>query len=473
MPGKAREFSCPECDRTRVTQVVGERCLQCYERARERRSVATCEDCGRTRYAYFRRGLCPACYEQRRRRSFRCATCLETVKAPASFAAMATCPRCWSRDQVVDFVCPSCGLAMHGRPDGGTCHGCATERRMRTATCVDCGQTRRAEFTRGVLCKACRSARAARRKGIATVRAPLDHRVAEARCIETLAPLRRGWLREFLDGSYRRRSPKTRRNLLRVVAAFDRFVLDRPNVGPGQWSLVSEDDVEAYLAEAGRFSLQPGRAFFEWLGRKQATRLQRALPAAPHLVRIRQLPAEELHRRYREWTAGDADPLAALAGLLAIVHCLRSGEIRTLRLSDVVAPDLLRVRDVIVPLAPPVEAALGRYLEWRSEHYGGPSRYLLVSRASRLHDRPISQDGLQKRLGGATVAALRQTAIRQLFAGVGADGLQLAAATRLSLHAADTYRRAFGERTLVAARTTGGAVDPYPAARQAAAGSTL
>jgi hypothetical protein len=132
-------------------------------------------------------------------------------------------------------------------------------------------------------------------------------------------------------------------------------------------------------------------------------------------------------------------------GLLALVHCLRSGEIRALRLSGVFASDELRVGDRVIHLAEPAADALARYLRWRAEHYGGPSTYLLVSRASRLHDRPVSQYCLQHNiLGGISVSSLRQTAIRSLIHGAGCDGLQLASYARLSLDAAGVYLRAFG-----------------------------
>jgi integrase len=172
--------------------------------------------------------------------------------------------------------------------------------------------------------------------------------------------------------------------------------------------------------------------------------IARALPKPSKPLRLRLLTAEQVAERYRRWTAGGAHPPEALVGLLALVHCLRSGELRTLALSSVVGRDRLRVGSRIVHLAEPVAEALARYLTWRAERYAGPSTYLLVSRASRLHDRPVSRCWLQENvLGGITVASLRQTAIQHLIQGSGCDGLQLASYARLSLDAVGVYMRAF------------------------------
>jgi hypothetical protein len=65
-----------------------------------------------------------------------------------------------------------------------------------------------------------------------------------------------------------------------------------------------------------------------------------------------------------------------------------------LKLSDVCPPDELELGGFRIKLAPPVVAALDRYLAWRSENYTGPSGYLLVSAAGRISDRPISKQTL-------------------------------------------------------------------------------
>src|SRR6266545_8075562 len=148
MPAKPRQFTCPDCSRTRLTQVRRNLCFSCYERQRprERKTLDTCESCERTRLAYYRRGLCPACYEQLRRRIFECGVCEREVEAPGSFAVMATCPRCWSRRRIIDrFFCLGCGETKRTRPTNGVCRACYQQNQMRAATCRVCGQTRKTE----------------------------------------------------------------------------------------------------------------------------------------------------------------------------------------------------------------------------------------------------------------------------------------------------------------------------------------
>lgn len=379
---------------------------------------------------------------------FECVVCNREVEAPASFAVMATCPRCWSRGRVVEaFVCPECGETKRTRPVRGVCRACYQQNHVRAATCRVCGQARKTEMDSSGRCRACRSLEAARRRGVPPASAPALPDVAEARLIALLAPLRRPWVREFLETAYWRRSSKTRQMCLRALAGFDRYLSEQADVGGGQWSLVTLDEVHGFLAGAGRFALQPTKAYLSWLrSRKKMDRpIASALPKRSKPLRLRLVSTEQAAERYRRWTASDSDPREALVGLLALVHCLRSGEIRALRLSDVLGSDHLSVGDRAVNLAAPVAEALTRYLRWRAESYGGPSTYLLVSRASRLHDRPVSRFCLQENiLGGVSVSSLRQTAIQSLIHGAGCDGLQLACFARLSLDAAGAYIRAFG-----------------------------
>lgn len=191
---------------------------------------------------------------------------------------------------------------------------------------------------------------------------------------------------------------------------------------------------------------QPAKAFFTWLLTRKHTRepITKRLPKPPKPFRIRLLSDEQVRAFFSGWTDGNTDPAAALVGLLALVHCLRKIEIRLLRLTDVLAANQVRIGTRVIELAPPVATALGRYLAWRSEHYAGPSSYLLVTQASRLHDRPVSQGWFAEHLLPAPVANLRQTAIHRLIAASGCDGLQLAAYAQLSLDAVGVYMRAFG-----------------------------
>lgn len=205
-----------------------------------------------------------------------------------------------------------------------------------------------------------------------------------------------------------------------------------------------------YLSEGSRFRLERARMFFRWMHRRKgsASNLEDALPRPPHTFRPRVLPLDEVRRLYTRWAAADAPPTEALVGLLALVHCLRTGEIRLLRMVDVLAGGQIRVGGLTVDLAPPAADALHRYLQWRADWYHGPSEYLIVSRASRLHNRPVSASWFAVHLlPEVSVAALRQTAIQRLIQGADTDGLQLAAYARLSLDASSVYLRAFGGPT--------------------------
>ena len=149
--------------------------------------------------------------------------------------------------------------------------------------------------------------------------------------------------------------------------------------------------------------------------------------------------------RYRYWTSPNAHPQQALTGLLVLVHCLRSRELQRLKIGEVCPPDELQLGGRHVKLAPPVVAALDRYLAWRSENYSGPSPYLLVSAAGRLSGRPVSKQTLShSTFLGTSPSGLRQTAIRCLVQ-LGIDRLELAAQTRLQLAAVQEYQFAFGQ----------------------------
>lgn len=297
---------------------------------------------------------------------------------------------------------------------------------------------------RGV-CRACRSAEQLRRKGVGLKPRRLSQESLEQLLLAQFAPIRRAWVREFLDTAYRHRTDKTRSMFLRALSKFDAFVTEYTSAAEAQWTLLTVEHVEGYLAAHGRLRLETVKQFFRWLrSRKKTARLVAVLPPRPHRIRLRLLPVEQVLASFRQWTSDNADPRVALVGLLALVHCLRNGEIRRLRLADVIGADRLQVGNRSLQLAAPVTVALERYMNWRAQMYGGPSTYLLVSRASRLHDRPVSSVWFQyDLLDGVAISSLRQSAIRQLVQAVECDGLQVAAYTGLSLGAASGYINLF------------------------------
>ena len=445
-----RLFCCPACGETRVTGVRKGLCFRCYQRTRpprEHKTMGRCNGCAQVRVAFYRQGLCPGCYERERRQCFTCPACQRQVEAPANFAAMRVCPRCWSRSRVVEaFTCPACRVTKRTRPQAGVCRRCYERGRRWVAFCPGCQQDREMDSGRHSLCRACRQERERRSKGIPAIeREPQE--ALEGRLLNMLAPLRSAWVADFLVTRYRRRTPKTREELLRALVKFDGHLTRESNVGHGQWSLVSPDHVEAYLASVGRLQLEPAKQFFKWLRSRKGTvhDLASWLPRRPHAPRLRLLTFEQVWSLYGRWTSDISEPREALVGLLALVHCLTNSQIRQLRLADVHAPDRLLVARRSLTLAPPVEKAVVRYLAWRARSYKGPSRYLIVNAAGRTKDQPVGETWFQYwLLGGISVASLRQTAINQLVQHVGCDELQLAAFTGLSLGSVALYTRLFG-----------------------------
>jgi integrase len=81
--------------------------------------------------------------------------------------------------------------------------------------------------------------------------------------------------------------------------------------------------------------------------------IARALSKRSKPLRLRLISTEQTTACYRRWTAPDAEPREALLGLLALVHCLRIGEIRALRMHDL-GDDRLSVGERVVHLAEPV-----------------------------------------------------------------------------------------------------------------------
>jgi hypothetical protein len=252
-------------------------------------------------------------------------------------------------------------------------------------------------------------------------------------------------VREFLDTACQQQAANTRRRFMRTVVQLDQYLESQPDLAGGQWSMLTPHHLESYLAQHNRHSLQYVKTFFRWLhSRKRVPSLITILPDFKRTLRLQVLPLEQILELYQHWTSETSPPTQALIGLLALVHCLTSQQIRYLRLKDIVGANRLLIDGKELLLAEPVATALTRYLEWRAQTYGGPSSYVLVSQLSRLHDRPVSSTWFHKDLlPGTPIASLRQSAIQQLVRDLGCDGLQLAAYTRLSLQSVQTYLKVF------------------------------
>jgi hypothetical protein len=445
-----RVFSCPGCAETRLTQVLRGLCSRCH--ALESKRLFTCPVCRETRMTRILREMCERCYDHRPQRSRRqrtkLASCLHCHKSRRAQFARGLCPTCYlhwlGREPV---FCPGCRQTKRDFLTRGLCQPCYRRSLLRLQTCTSCAQTRRTQFGAiDGICSACRSLQAARGAGTAA-KQPIPQDQRERGLLTQIAPLRRLWVINFMAEAWPAHSPKTRGGCMGQLVQFDRFLTLQTRVETGQWSLVSGDHVSSFLAQHGRFALTQTRAFFIWIAaRKRSRRLDSFIPWRKSQFRTRLTPHAAVLERYRYWTSTEAHPQQALAGLLVLVHCLRSFELRRLKVGDVRPPDELELGGRHIKLAPPVIAALARYEAWRSDTYSGPSDYLLVSAAGRVSDRPISKQTLSRpTFLGTSPSGLRQTAIRCLVQ-LGADGLELAAHTRLQLDAVQEYQFAFGQQ---------------------------
>ena len=277
----------------------------------------------------------------------------------------------------------------------GLCQPCYRRSLLRRQTYTRCAQTRLTRFVAvDGICSACRRLQTARAAGT-PAKQPIPQEQRERDLLTQINPLRRAWVSDFLAEAWPAHSPNTRAGFLGQLVEFDDFVTEQTLVETGQWSLVSGDQVSTFLAQRGRYALTQTRAFFIWIAaRKRMRRLDSFIPWRRSQFRTHLTPYADVLERYRYWTSPGAHPPQAISGLLVLVHCLQSRELQHLKLSDVCPPDELELGGFRIKLAPPVVAALDRYLAWRSENYTGPSGYLLVSAAGRISDRPISKQTL-------------------------------------------------------------------------------
>jgi hypothetical protein len=402
-------------------QLMRELAAQAYDHpdgsrySRQQTKMARCLNCRKTRRVQFTRGLCPTCYLH------------------------------WLGREPV--FCPGCRQTKRDFFTRGLCQPCYRRSLLRLQTCTRCAQTRRTRFGAiDGICSACRRLQTARGAGT-PAKQPIPQEQRERGLLMQMAPLRQAWVTDFLAEAWPAHSPKTRAGCLRQLVEFNHFLTEQPYVETGQWSLVSGDHVSAFLAQCGRYALTQTRAFFIWIAaRKRMRRLDSFIPWRRSRFRTRLTPHAAVLERYRYWTSPDAHPPQALTGLLVLVHCVRSLESRRLKISDVRPPDELEFGGCQIKLAPPVVAALDLYLAWRAENYTGPSSYLLISAAGRVRDQPISKQTLSgPSFLGTSPSGLRQAAIRCLVQ-LGADGLELAAQTRLQLAAVQEYQFAFRQQ---------------------------
>jgi integrase len=199
--------------------------------------------------------------------------------------------------------------------------------------------------------------------------------------------------------------------------------LERRHPEVTSWALVTETEVVGYLLDlrVGPNSRNIQRwglhSFFAFAVRCRFV-THNPVPSEPGHeapIDVQPLAVAEQAALVRCWSSDD-DPLAALVGCLALLHGLRSGDLRGLRLTDV----SLDERHLVVPGRPDVvldavtQRALQAYLAIRPvgpASSGNP--HLIVNDYSRFTRSPVSRNFLKQlmRPYGVTPAGLRASCL--------------------------------------------------------------
>lgn len=230
----------------------------------------------------------------------------------------------------------------------------------------------------------------------------------------------------------------------------------RPEVT--SWALVTETDVVRYLLElrVGPNSRNIQRwglhSFFAFALRSRLV-AHNPVPSEPGReapIDVQPLAVAEQAALIRCWSSGD-DPLVALVGCLALLHGLRSSDLRGLRVTDV----SLDGRHLVVPGRPDVvldavtQRALHAYVAIRPvmpASAGNP--HLIVNYHSRFTRSPVSSRFIMHlmRPYGVTLAGLRASCLvtvaqesgpRLLIDGFGLSATQAGRYQRFLAHRAE------------------------------------
>lgn len=428
-------------------------CNECWnaQRRRTRRPTPdfTCPECGRQGEVWVVDGVCGACYNRRRyRREIRCEACGTVGVTFAHGPTGSICNACWQRRSRDTIACPACGETKETIVVNGQCFACYLRtRRRRVDTCEQCGQTRDTSFplARRTICNACYSTNRNRQRGIPPKEPPASAAVVERRFISQLALLRQPWVRAYLDlRLVASRAGTTRTSFLAELVRLDRYLQQATEVGEGQWSLLTAEQLDDYLLTRPRVSLDCLRPFLAWLHLRRGCRdLTEGILVDHVLPRLNCYSDEEVARYYREWTAPEGEPRRAVVGLLALLHGLNAGEIAHIRLADLRSGGQLAVGTDLIALSLEVRAALARYLDWRFGTYAGSSPYLIISHVSRLRRTPVDRGTLADLLGGVSLRKLRLAGIRHLVRDEGYSSLEVAEHARVGVQQAENYRQVF------------------------------
>lgn len=220
----------------------------------------------------------------------------------------------------------------------------------------------------------------------------------------------------------RARADRTIETNLAIVRDFGRFLAAR---GKLDWSTVTAEDVEAFLAAAPRnrqSRLGMLGVFFRWAKASRAVLVdptRRLSARAPRGFQGRVLSRTEQRCLFRRWTtAGDAHPHECLVGVLALVHGASNAELRGLTVDAVdAARRTIRLgrRPHAMPLDPSTRAVLQQALDHRAG-LGTYNPHVIVTRVTKTGYGPASEAYLAHVLDPAGVRprVLRSTRLVDL-----------------------------------------------------------
>lgn len=222
----------------------------------------------------------------------------------------------------------------------------------------------------------------------------------------------------------RGRADRTIETNLAIVRDFGRFLAARRKL---DWSTVTAEDVEAFLAVAPRSRqrrLGMLGVFFRWARAARVVLVDPTgrLSAPPQRgFRGEVLSRAEQRRLFRRWTTGGgAHPHECLVGVLALVHGASSAELRGLTV-DAVDASRRTIRLGRRPHAVPLDPSTWAVLQQALDHRAGlrtHNPHVIVTRVTKTGTGPASEAYLAHILDpvGVRPRVLRSTRLVDLVA---------------------------------------------------------
>ncbi|WP_454198881.1 hypothetical protein [Nocardia sp. Marseille-Q1738] len=136
-----------------------------------------------------------------------------------------------------------------------------------------------------------------------------------------------------------------------------------------------------------------------------------------------------------------SDPVTAAAVALTAFHALRSGDLRTIRLTDIHS-GRLHLDTRVIPLAGPVRVRIQAWLSERARRWPNSfNPYLFISKRTAIRTEPVGVEWITQRLG-LTAQAIREDRILDELHATGGDIRRICDLFGLSIAGASRYRSA-------------------------------